>query len=96
MDYDALLKEARAVGLDLLLDGEKLLVEGPPSAAPIVKRLKEAKAGIIVALKTEHGEAVGPPWPCGICKTQNWRAVRGRHIVCGTCSDKGAVLLVGR
>ena len=93
MDYDRLLRDARAAGLDLRVEGEKLIMEGPPSAAPIVKRLTEAKAGIVVALQSERGEVVGPPWPCGVCKTQNWRAVRGTHIVCGTCHDKGAALM---
>jgi hypothetical protein len=85
MDYDALLAEARRAGLDLRLDGDALLVEGPPSAAPLVARLRQAKAGVVVALKAERGDPVGPPWPCAICKTQNWQVVSGRQVVCGTC-----------
>jgi hypothetical protein len=96
MDYLALIKEARAAGLDFEVQGETLIVDGPEVAAPIVRRIRDAKAGVICALKAELGEPVGPPWPCSHCKTQNWRAIAGRHTVCGTCYDRGAVLMAGR
>lgn len=48
----ALLAEARAAGLSLKIDGERLLVRGPKAAGPIVERLREAKPAILDRLRT--------------------------------------------
>lgn len=51
MDALTLLREARAAGLHLRTDDDKLVVEGPKTAAPIVERLRQHKADILAALQ---------------------------------------------
>ena len=50
MDALSLLAEARAAGLDVRVDGDRLVVRGPKTAEPLVRRLGEAKADVIALL----------------------------------------------
>lgn len=52
MDALALLAEARAAGLRLEVDGDRLLVRGPKAAEPIVHRLRDAETAIVRLLTT--------------------------------------------
>jgi hypothetical protein len=50
----ALLAEARAAGLRLTVDGEALIVRGPKTAEPIVRRLRDAKPAVLDALRVSR------------------------------------------
>jgi len=50
MDGLALLDEARAVGLTVTADGDRLVIRGPRTAAAIADRLVGAKPAVIAAL----------------------------------------------
>ncbi len=52
MDCLMLLNEARAVGLVVLADGDRLVVRGPRSAETVARRLLEHKAEVMRALAT--------------------------------------------
>jgi len=52
MDCLMLLNEARAVGLVVLADGDRLVVRGPRSADAVARRLLEHKAEVMRALAT--------------------------------------------
>src|SRR4051794_16110792 len=56
MDGLMLLQEARAAGLEIKLDGDRLVVRGPRSAAPLAERLLEMKLEIIPLLESEDDE----------------------------------------
>ena len=60
MDVLTLLREARAAGLHLRAEGDKLLVEGPKTAAPIVERLRQHKPEVLAALRDHCCPACGP------------------------------------
>ncbi len=47
----ALLAGARAAGLHVVADGDRLVIQGPRSAAPLAKRLLAAKPAVIEALR---------------------------------------------
>jgi hypothetical protein len=47
---DALLAAARAAGLALYVDGARLIVRGPRSAAPLAQALLAAKAAVLARL----------------------------------------------
>jgi hypothetical protein len=51
MDVLTLLREAREAGLHVQVEGDKLKVEGPRTAAPIVERLREHKAEVLAVLR---------------------------------------------
>lgn len=57
MDAVGLIAEARAAGLHLEVDGDRLIVQGPRAAEPIVRRLREAKPDVLRALS---GDASAP------------------------------------
>jgi len=65
MDVLTLLQEARAAGLHLHADGDKLVVEGPKSAAPVVEKLRQHKPEVMAALRDSCCPAcasrAGPP-----------------------------------
>jgi len=65
MDAISLLAEARDAGLYLHVDGDKLVVEGPKTAAPVVERLRQHKAEVMAALRGHCCPAcagrAGPP-----------------------------------
>ncbi len=48
-----LLQEAEAAGLSVRVDGDRLVVRGPKSAADIAERLLDRKAEVIEALAAE-------------------------------------------
>ena len=52
MDVLILIDHARAAGLTVSADGDRLIVEGPSSAAPLVRALGRHKADVLAALKT--------------------------------------------
>ncbi len=49
----SLLQEAEAAGLSVRVDGDRLVVRGPKSAADIAERLLDRKAEVIEALAAE-------------------------------------------
>lgn len=51
MDVLTLLAEARAAGLIVCLDGDRVQVTGPKSAEPIVRRMMAIKPAIVAALR---------------------------------------------
>lgn len=58
MDAVALLDHARAVGLKVYADGDRLIVRGPRSADAIAQRLLDHKSEVLAALTVA---------PCGHC-----------------------------
>lgn len=67
MDGLSLLAEARANGLKVRADGDRLVIRGPRQAEPIAKRLLERKREVIEALRVSiSGELVArvrAAWP---------------------------------
>jgi hypothetical protein len=61
MDALSLLAEAHAAGLTIQVVGDKLVVHGPRTAAPLVERLREHKLAIMAVLVTAP---VGDPGFC--------------------------------
>lgn len=51
MDALTLIRQAEAAGLTLEAQGDKMIVRGPKSAEPIVRRLAEHKPAILQALE---------------------------------------------
>src|SRR5262245_28741729 len=62
LDAPTLLVAARAVGLAVARDGDRLSVNGPTAAGDLARLLLEHKAGILAALTAEPSPA-GPPGP---------------------------------
>ncbi len=56
MDGMTLLAQARDVGLTVTRDGDKLVIEGPPSAEAMAKKLIAHKPVVMLALEWEAGE----------------------------------------
>lgn len=61
MDAVTLLQRARAAGLSLEVDGDRLRVRGPKSAEPVVRLLAQYKAEVIAILTRK--EATNGPDP---------------------------------
>jgi hypothetical protein len=59
MEGLSLLAEARAAGLTLWVDGDRLIIRGPRSQEALVKRLLSRKAEIIRALEAQRSTS-GP------------------------------------
>jgi hypothetical protein len=57
VDVLALIAQARAAGLELRVEGDRLLVNGPRSAAPIVTQLRDHKMAVLALL---DGDAPAP------------------------------------
>jgi hypothetical protein len=53
MDGLMLIEEARAAGLDVAADGDRLVIRGPKAAAPVASRLIERKPEVLAALAIE-------------------------------------------
>jgi hypothetical protein len=60
LDARTLLVAARAVGLAVAADGDRLSVSGPRGAAGLARLLLEQKTGILAALATEAAGGSGP------------------------------------
>jgi hypothetical protein len=58
MDGLTILREARAAGLEIKVDGDRLVVRGPKSAASLAERLLEMKPEIIPLLESEDSEVM--------------------------------------
>lgn len=56
MDGVTILREARAAGLEINVDGDRLVVRGPRSAAPLAERLLRMKQEVIALLESQGGE----------------------------------------
>jgi hypothetical protein len=63
LDPPTLLVAARAVGLDVAAEGDRLSVSGPKGAGGLARLLLERKAGILASLATEAAVSsrAGPP-----------------------------------
>ena len=61
MDGVELLKEARTVGLTVVVEGERLRIRGPRSAEPVARRILDNKASVLAALHS------GRPLAGGFC-----------------------------
>lgn len=59
MDGVALLSEARDAGLDVLADGERLVVRGPRRAEPVARMLLDHKADVLAALRIGNDGEIG-------------------------------------
>src|SRR2546428_11357962 len=57
-----LLDEARAAGLKVRAEGDRLIVRGPKSAERVAKALLEKKADVLALLSQQS------PFPCPACK----------------------------
>lgn len=62
MDGMRLLVEARAAGLAVHVEGDKLVIRGPRRAEALALRLLEHKAVIMAALRGEQASTWPPPW----------------------------------
>lgn len=86
MDGLMLLKEARAAGLAVRIDGDKLVIRGPRTAEAIAKRLLENKTVVMEALTqvgVQHSRATVRP--CPRCRrSQLWLSIYGVEV-CGEC-----------
>jgi hypothetical protein len=51
MDVVALLREAHSSGLSVSVDGDRLVVTGPKSAADVVRKLADNKSAVLAALR---------------------------------------------
>ena len=62
MDGLALLREARAAGLSVVIEGDRLRVRGPKSAGDVAARLLAAKPAVLAALggAADAGDRVDP------------------------------------
>jgi len=56
MDVLDLIAEARSSGLQLLADGDRLVIRGPRAAEPVVKMLRNHKAEALAALACEAND----------------------------------------
>jgi hypothetical protein len=56
VDGVTLLRQARAAGLSVRADGDRLAVEGPRRLEPVARALLDAKPGILAALEREARE----------------------------------------
>ena len=61
MDGLELLSQARAAGLTIRVEGAKLVVRGPRSAATLAQELLEHKAEILALLDRPVGDGQPPP-----------------------------------
>jgi len=52
-----LLDEARAAGLAVHAEGDRLIIRGPRQAEPVARRLMESKAAVLAALAERGGTA---------------------------------------
>lgn len=52
MEVLTLIGQARAAGLTVEVEGDTLIVSGPPDAAPLAQQLGQCKADVIAALRT--------------------------------------------
>jgi hypothetical protein len=86
MDGLKLLQEAKAAGLAVSVDGDKLVIRGPRKAEAIAKLLLEHKPAVIEALQQasrQHDQADAAP--CLWCRrASRWLSVY-RVEVCGEC-----------
>jgi hypothetical protein len=57
MDGLMLLSEAKAAGLTIMAEGNRLVIRGPKSADAVAQRLLAHKAEILTALVAGHGDA---------------------------------------
>ena len=96
-----LLQEAEAAGLTVSADGDRLVVRGPKSGAPIARRLIEAKGPVLAALAARHSRA---PVPRDVehrrldCACPRWwRHVWGQFYCaeCFPCRDRAALVAEG-
>jgi predicted Zn-ribbon and HTH transcriptional regulator len=81
MDVLKLLAEAKAAGLRVRAVGDKLVINGPKEAEPIVEKLGAHKAAVMAALTQ-------PPAACKRCGCAlGWRTADGR-VACAQCKLK--------
>jgi hypothetical protein len=104
MDGLKLLELARAAGLAVRVDGEKLVVRGPRKAEAVAKRLLENKAVVIAALcasepQHDHVDLAQNQAGVRLCpccrRSQRWLSVYG-VTVCGECHPPAVPELVKR
>jgi hypothetical protein len=96
VDGITLVHQARAAGMTLRAEGNKLVIRGPESAEPIVDALREHKVEVLALLASEevagrvealrgqvpaHGPIVVPPVRPGL----QWAGVASR--TCSLCGD---------
>jgi len=67
MDGLTILNEARAAGLEIKIDGDRLVVRGPRSAAPLAEQLLGMKQEVIALLGRQHDEVA---WRADFMRSQ--------------------------
>jgi len=94
MDGVTLLREAKAAGLTVTMNGDKLVIRGPKAAEAVALRLLKNKPVVMAALRRGGDHADHDPGPTPTCpwrwqgKTPHrrfWLSVFG-VVVCGHCS----------
>jgi hypothetical protein len=95
MDGLTILQEAREAGLEITIDGERLVVRGPKSAAPIAERLLRMKQEIMAVIVGRNEavewriEAMRPQVPrtgaipCLLARPEAKTAPAGMCVSCG-------------
>jgi hypothetical protein len=58
MDGVAVLTRARAAGLTVVADGDRLAVKGPKSVAAVARQVLAAKAAVLAVLRPASGDGV--------------------------------------
>lgn len=77
-----LLKEAKAAGLTVSVDGELLIVRGPKQCEPLAKRILEAKPDVVRIIRARDRYDVPDGWT-----RERW-AARLRYLA-GVCDHAG-------
>ena len=92
MDCLTLLEQAKNNGLEVKVDGDKLIVRGPKSQEELAKALLARKAEIIEALSREHQTPTAPSAtdavpgrPCPCCGGVRYWQRRDGGWACATC-----------
>jgi hypothetical protein len=80
----AMLREARAAGLEVRCDGDALIVRGPEDLGGVARNLLAQKPLVLAALKYED-EYRGHELTCHEGEAADWRQGAGGHLVCLTC-----------
>ena len=80
----AMLREARAAGLEVRREGDALIVRGPEDLGGMARNLLELKALVLTALQRED-EYRGHELTYHEGEPADWRSGPGGRLICSTC-----------
>jgi hypothetical protein len=84
MDVVVLLEEARARGLEVRADGDRLVMRGPRSAEALVRQLLAHKVALVRLLSAPPADVIANE-PCDVCGSrERWLWLDGRKL-CRVC-----------